>query len=276
MADHGQQLAGVGIDSHHRAGPAAQGFLGPLLHDQINGQVEVIALGRLDRIGHLSLMAQRIDLDPLQSVAAAQPRIIAPLDPRLADDHAGQQASSVVAFQLFGRDFADVAEQVGRQGPVQIVAARLDLDLHARQVQPVRFQLGRLGQAQALFDQHRQKGLAALAVQARLDLGRRPAQHATDLGQGRRGIGHILPNKVEIQAGRIGHDESAVAVIDQPAGRLNRNITKPVLLRQLQIIVAIDHLQSPQSTDQQEDRHADQRHHPEEAVMEFPDLIVGG
>ena len=97
-ADHGQHVAVARIERDDRAGFVAERRLGRLLQVEVDAQHQRVAGDRLFLVEHAQLAAERVDLDLLAAVHAAQVRLPRLLEPRLADHVAG--AVAAVAVEL--------------------------------------------------------------------------------------------------------------------------------------------------------------------------------
>ena len=199
--------------------------------------------------------AEGVDLDPGQPGRAAQVAVVGVLDAVLADLVARLQAPVARFLQLFFGDLADVAEDVGGQRPVRVVADEDPLDLDARKavlvflqvvdevVADVATQGHRRRRRQLQFFVHRAAQVAQGAVG---QLG-----EARELGPplGRVG-GQFARVDLQRQAGAVGDQHFAVAIEDLAARGADPVGAGAVVLRFRQILFAVEHLQQPEAEEE--------------------------
>ena len=193
---------------------------------------------------------------------AAQVRVVAPLHPGLADLVAGGVALPLQQLELRGRDLVHVAEHLGREVAVRVVAQVRVGDADARELLGVLVEVvDRRRPLDVLAHDHRRDRVAA----ARLD----PAQHLVDrdvhdpreppqLVQAR-GPGHRQVGRVQLdrRAGDVDHERPAVHVEDLAARRLDADRANLVVERRLQVLRPGKHLQRPEP--EEEDAEGEQR-----------------
>ena len=148
VAGHGEHLAVAHVEHH---GGAAVGVVlaslvrqGDALDERVLRRLLHLGVERRDqsvaRLGHapaghlpaLLGVPLGVDLDLGDPVAAAQPRVVGPLQAVVADDVTALVALEVPGLELLGRDRADVAQDVGREVAVRVRAQVLVADLHTR------------------------------------------------------------------------------------------------------------------------------------------------
>ena len=93
-----------------------------------------------------------VDLDALAAVAAAQVLVEQPLEPGLPDHVA---AAGSARPRSWSARLAHVAQEVGGEATARIGPLRLDLDDHARQLEPPLLDLGDLVQREPAAQPHR-------------------------------------------------------------------------------------------------------------------------
>ena len=169
-AGHGEDVAVVGVDDHGgAASDHAQGFFRDVLDARVDGEMDVVA-----RFGFL---AGDFPLDAAFGVAlqdacaglSAQVVVEGEFDLRFAL-HVGLVKGEEGGFLLV--DFvrgADVAEEMGPQRAVDVVAHRAHVDLHAGQFGVVLGELGQRFEVEVLHERVGHLGLVAV-VQAQLFL----------------------------------------------------------------------------------------------------------
>jgi len=95
-------------------------------------------------------------------------------------------------------------------------------------------------------------------------------RHADEVGQTRenlRLVGHVAENDVEVKAGDVVHQEGAVPIVDQAAGRGGLHHPNPVILRELVVELPFDNLQIPRSEQKTAERQDDQTEEPVDPTL---------
>ncbi len=148
VAGHRQDLAVAHVEHHGGAAvgvvlpvpvrqrdPLDEGVLRGLLHLGVERRDQSVARFGQTPAGHLPALLGvplRVDLDLGDPVAAAQPRVVGPLQAVVADDVTALVALEVPGLELLGRDGADVTQDVRREVAVGVGAQVLVADLHTR------------------------------------------------------------------------------------------------------------------------------------------------
>ena len=105
------------------ASSAREAPVAEALQLEVEGEPEILAGLALAAVELADLAADRVDLDAAEAGAAAQRLVVAALDPVLADAELGQLQQRVAVLRLLGRvDGADIAQDVGQDGAVRVVA----------------------------------------------------------------------------------------------------------------------------------------------------------
>src|SRR5688500_5500508 len=97
-------------------------------------------------------MAERIDFNTFLARSAADITLKKPFHPILSDDASLVKVGVFRFLELFGGNFSDIPEDMRGRRTTQIVALRLHLDHHSRQVQTVRFDDRGLAKRQTILD----------------------------------------------------------------------------------------------------------------------------
>ena len=137
---HRQDLAGVDVhrDEGPRQAPRGECRFTGALNFLVDRQLQAVTGGRRDRdqLAAGGRLAQRVDLDPGQARIAAQILVIGVLRPGLADLVTRFELFVADLFQLFSGDLTDVAEHVGGEGAVRVVANEDPLHRHPGEFAP--------------------------------------------------------------------------------------------------------------------------------------------
>ena len=152
-----------------------------------------------------------------------------------------------------------MAEDVSCEGVV-LVVAKVDLrDLDTRELRLVLVQVVDLLLADRRLHGDRSQRIHAALLHL---THQRPRGHLEDSRKPQYDLapsllGHVSDPQPNRGAGDVRDDGATLTIQDRPAGRLDANETKLVVLRRVQVLVAGEHLQRPQS--QEEHREHDQR-----------------
>ena len=159
-------------------GAAGERLLARLLYAAVHREPQLAALLRALHRQLALEVAERVDLHPGGAVAAAQEAVVLLLDARLADAVAHLDAAVARVLELFLRDLADRAEQVGADLVEGVLAQEDALDGDAREVVPVLEHPGHDVVRGVLLDGRRRERLCLeLPVDRAADAPRRKAEH---------------------------------------------------------------------------------------------------
>ncbi len=181
---------------------------------------------------------------PLSVLAAQQP-IEGALRALLADQ-VSRAVGAAGQPQLPLRDLAQVAQGVGGERTVAVESDMADVDLELRMLEIGHREPGDLGEREVLGDQQggEDRG-SAVELDHLLQLAPGPAEDTGSELQARPQIAAAAAVEEEIVAGHVLHQQPIVAVEDQPARRLDRHLPEAVVLGQLAVEAALDHLHEP-------------------------------
>ena len=129
----GEHVAVARIHDHDRARARAERVLGRLLDPPVDRRPHVRAGHRLLPVEDPDQSPVGVHLDLLAAVPAPEVLVVEPLEPGLPDEIAPARA---VPPEILVRGLAHVAEEVGREADARVGALGLDLDRHARQIEP--------------------------------------------------------------------------------------------------------------------------------------------
>ena len=138
---HRQHVAVARIHHDDRPGMSGHRALGHLLNAPVDRGDDLGARVGLLAPHDFHLPAERIHLDALAAVSAAQVLVEQALEPRLPD-HVAPPVPPLL--HLLVVHFADVTEEMGGEGTRRIHALGLDFDDHPRQLEPALPELGDL------------------------------------------------------------------------------------------------------------------------------------
>ena len=271
-----QHVAVGRVDRHHAAAPAREGFLGHALQLDVDRHAQVAARLRLVR-AQLRVRAlgeaRRPTLGVHQHLAIAagaqQFRLVGAFDTGLAD-HAGPEiALTVHAHQVGLADRADVAERVGADRAVGIVARHARLEQHARQFVAVHgvardFLVVELQQERDSLERAAgQHELAHAADVARLEQAesRQPRERVLE-------VTRLFADQLELVGGRVLGDHAPGAVEDDAAIRRQRLDAGAIALRQLDVVRVLHDLQPERAADQRDRDQGDDRRSEQHALEE--------
>ncbi len=240
-ADHGQDLAGTGVD-HHRS-PRALVVAAQAGHQrsrcrdlqlEVDRQVHRVARDRRLRIQHAHDLAPRIDHLVRPAVDPAQPRLQAGLDADLADELIGLVALALEGVHLRLVDRRHITDDMTEQCGVQIRAYGPARDGHAWKRGDALGdpQLLRLREARANRDASVGVGIRDLDRQSACVDAHQSGQRI-DLRRARRG-GRRKGGWNHLNAPRrsVLHQRYAVAVVDDAALGLDDDSVHRVFARQ--------------------------------------------
>ena len=257
-----EQAAGLGLHGHHRAGEVlgGHGLLGDFLQLHVQGQVQIPAGQRFHPLEVLLLEAERVDLHVVTTLFAAQVALAQPLDAHLAD-HVAAPVQLLVGRVQFGlADLPEVADEVRGQVTVVIDPQRHHLDLDLGQVHAVVLDPGDQVPAHVLGQADRD--VAGLTG------------HLPDLLEQFRGIlvddfvqafQPVLVDPValaqpdHVEAGAVGDDLAAAAVVDVAARGGDLLVADPVRIGQFAVILALVDLQKPEAGDDHRKKENEQK-----------------
>ena len=197
----------------------------------------------------LEQLAAAVDDHHPLAVPAAQLGVVGLLDPLLAD----QVARLVDAVRRLASPrrvgLAQVAEDVGRLLAVAVEALVLHLDLELRVLEPLDAEARHLREGEVLGQQHRLEHRHAAVAGGGSAADRRPAGRGRPRRYQRLWSRRRRPAAVDHQvvARDVLDQQAPLAVEDQAAGRLDRQLAQPVVLGELAVVVALDELGEPEA-----------------------------
>src|SRR5262245_34704394 len=172
----------------------------------------------------------------------------------------GVEARVARLLELLGCDLADVAEEVCGEGPLPVVASEHPLHAHAREARLVLAQVIDLVDREALLqDDGPARRRAAATPQGPAEL---PHGHVRDRGELLELAGALPPRRGEVlrrdldrELGPVVDQDLAVPVEDVAAGGLNADLTDPVVVGLVPVLVAGENLDVPEPQEEDgEDR----------------------
>ena len=278
-AHHAENAAVAWID-RDRTAPLHAGhrLFQRALHLEVEREAQVVTGFRPERRALAQRrhpLAHRVDHDVLGAVAPAQGLFVAPLDSGAPDQVPGSIALKLQGIQLGGVDLAGVAQQVRREGPVRVVAERLDLH----------FDSGQLGAPLLHRRDHRRRRIAAQRCVLTAAVGHlHPGPHfgaveldhlgdprdpARALGEARRRDA-LARERTEhdVEARRAVREQLSPSIVDRAARSAQHLEPDPVLLGELHVLIVLEHLEAKQSRDHEPESEHD--HPGEQRVTRFP------
>ena len=247
--DQGEDLAVPGIHRHHRPHllRAVEPAGGLLLEVEVDRQGEVLAGDRRVALVLLEQLAAAVDHHHPLAVPPAQLGVVGLLDPLLAD-HVARLVGAVRLGDLVQAGLAQVAEDVSGLLAVAVEAQVLDLDLELRVLELLDAEAGHLGEREVLGQEHRlEHRHAAVLVEDLLQLGHRPAEHAGGVPEAVIEARRAAAVDHQAVAGDVLDQQAPLAVEDQAAGGLDRELAQPVVLGELAVVVPLDELGEPEA-----------------------------
>src|SRR2546425_4433623 len=209
---------------------------------------------RIGVLHHAQRPAERVDLDTLATVTPAQELVQQPLEPTLSDHVAAAVASTL---QLLVAGLAHVAEQVRGETTVGIGTLRLDLDDHTGQLELPLLDLRHVFERQPAPHPHGEERVGWHAGDRLFQL------LVGDLEQRRDAAEDGIPtlvlarelarNEREGERGAIVDERHAVLVEEDAARGRHRANADPVLVRGVEEVTALEHLQIPELADDDEE-----------------------
>ena len=258
LADHGQNLAGVGLHDQDGPGLAFQQAGAFALQADVDGELEVAAgLGRLQN-KFVVLTAKGVDFHLLAALGAAQLVLVGELQPLLA--HGVAKGELGIFFQLLLVGLGHIAEHMGQQRSAGIVALLAHHDLQARIEHGVGLDAGQGLVGQVGDEDERLKGLDPLL--AALDrLGQHMLVHARpfrDLVQGAVQVLAVLAHQSQGKRRFADGQGRAVLVEDAAPGRADEHLAQLVVPGHVGERAALVDLQVPQAQSEQAKEHQHQ------------------
>ena len=266
-AGQGQDFARVGVQGHGRAGAVLQQLFRPLLQAAVDGEENIVAVAGGHRPEHLHDLAVGVYLHLAPPALTPQVGSQGFFNTEFPDQVAGPAAGIDAALKLFGADLTDVAQQMGRQAAVNVIAQPLNLDVDT-------------GQIVTAGGHHRQFVAADVAFEELgLVIGRPP--HAAHLGgqfvhrqggmhgQAVKGLAHragILEADVKVEGRPIFDQQVALPVENEAARRIDALQSNTVVDRHATVFLPLDDLQVDQSQHQNQGGQADAQHDPGQAL----------
>ncbi len=260
-----------------------QSLLGHLLDAGVHGQHDVLAGARLALCHYPVDPPSRIDLEAPVALLTLKDPVVLGLDPRLADSVTELVVGLLVRLQLSRGVLelllgylARVPQHVGRQDALAILADRGGLDLHVGELRSVLRQVAHGVHGDVQPQDARLQALLPGALQARHDLGHGHVDQHGDPCEQRRAVlpGEQAWSRCHGDDRAIGDKRPALGVQDPSTGRVDRDLTDPVLVRLGREGSASKDLHAPQRHEQ----NAHQHHHDEakspETALEL--LAEGG
>ena len=245
--------------------------LGGALEICVDREADVVAC--LRHLAELALARdppEGVDEDAPLAAHTSEVGVVGGLDPGLPDAVARPVALVGLGLELLGADLADVAEDLGRQDALVVVAEVRLADLDAGKLALVLHQEGGLELVHRGVDRHRGQrvGLEPL-VDLVADCGHlqpeelgQPAEHPLLLQSG-----DILERggpDLHERPGLVGDEDVAVAVDDRAARCDDTEAANLVVVRVLEVALARDHLQRPEAEEERAEddhgEHAEDRH----------------
>jgi hypothetical protein len=259
QGEHGQDLAVARVEGHGAARPAGHRLLEGLLELRVQGQAHARPFhGRLT-LGLRHLDPSAVDDHAAQAVLAHEQPIVLGLHPRLAHGHARVDPRVGLGLQLALRDLPHPAQHVRRALPQGVrpqghgVHAGLGL-LEAPGLDGGHVLLAGVG-----LDHHRAELRALLLRELLADVRGRDLQELGEALHAPVDVVRLLRREHDVEGGAVVHEDTPVAVEEQPAGRGYGHGPDAVVLRQVAVVLPAQDLQLPEVHDQ-EPHEAD--HHP--------------
>ena len=230
--DQGQDFAGLRVhDDHHAPLESHLGhrplqcLLGVFLLLGVDGQGQRVAgAGLADRLQHLRPPTGRIALDSLATICPAQLGFIGGLHAGLADQIVREIAPGLEIGQLLGRDRSGVAQDLGHQWTISVLAAGLDSDLHAGKLERGLRDQPRRALLDVARDAHEVEVRARIRVDRGLDVGyihvEQGGQPFHDLQPLR--LRKIRRPQLDNERRDVGDEDPTSSVVDQAARRRDR------------------------------------------------------
>ena len=235
--------------------PVSERPLGRALEADVERQADVVARLRRPALGGPALALwnpHRVDPQLGRPCLAAEIGVERRLDTGLADLLAAAVALRLEALQLLLVDLADVPEHLRRQRPVLVVAQVRGHDRDPRELVRALEQRHDLVLVDGRLDEDRRQRVVLALLERSGQPGQRHAQHLREPLQHRVPplLGQVGGPDLHRRAGHVGDDRVAGAVEDRAARRLERNDAQLVVLRRVQIAVAGEHLERPQTEEE--------------------------
>ncbi len=237
------------------ADAVAERFLGRLLQSDVQRQAQRLARTGLRHERRRPLRpSARVDGQLRGAVLAAQIGVVGGLDPRLPDRVGRLIASLLVALVLLRGDLADVAEHLGSERLVRVLAQVAVLRLHTRELGSPLFEIVDLVLAQSTLHDDRRQRIGAVLLQLRDHRRYRDARHHRDglqLLQLRvprlRQVGRP---ELEPRPRHVLHENVTVLVEDRAARRLESQRTDTVVVRLGEVALAGQDLKRPEAQEE--------------------------
>ena len=278
-ADERQHAAVTGVDGHHRAAPVAEGVVGGSLHLHIQGQAQILAGHRRLLLQHAQYPAPGVGFHLAVAHLAVQAVLVVTLHPA-APVVVGAGVIALFgeghAVQVFRVEPVHVAQNMGKQLAVGVVAHRVGGHAHARQPMLVHRDAGDLVFAQAPAQGNRVPGPARplqTLVEA-FDVVAFQRHQPVNFTQGPLQVGNLLDDHFHGEIRPVGGENFAVAVGDQPARRRHRLGLHPVFITERGIAAVLENLQPGHAPHQPHGQQGDQNGAHQQAKAENPLLVV--
>ena len=288
---HRQHIAGLRVEGDDGAFAARERLLGHLLQPHVDGEHEVVpGHARTDAFalgdeglavlvhGGLDASSLRVDDDLLDAVVPAELLLEARLEPSTAD-HVAQLVVAAVGFralELVAADLVHVAEDVGEERAVAIVALRAHLDVHAVEREPVRLDPVEGVARDVTADGDGAEPLETLRRDDALaDLGEGvvvEAERPGEPGQGGIDVAAEGGRELHVVGGPRVREDGPAPVEDHAPIGLDLAALDEVRARALGVVVVPRHLQPVQTAREQRERPEADGHHPDVAVPIVPPL----
>ena len=278
-ADERQHAAVAGVDGHHRAAPVAEGFVGGPLHVHIQGQAQVFTGHRRLLLQHAQYPAAGVGFHLTVTHLAVQAVLVVALH-AAAPIVVGAGVIALLgeghAVQVFRVEPVHVAQHVGKQLAVGVVAHRVGGHAHARQPVLVHGDAGDFVLAEAPAQRDRVPGPARplQALVEAFDVVAFQRHQLVDLAQGPLQVGNLLDDHFHGEVRPVGGENFAVAVGDQAARRRHRLGLHPVFIAERGIAAVLENLQPGHAPHQPHGQQGDQNGAHQQAKAENPLLVV--
>ena len=263
--------AGVGARRGGAAHALRERLLGRPLGVEVDREAHVAAgHGRLDVPHRAGRLAERVDGHGIDAVGAAQERVVAPLDPALADHVAPVVVVEARILQLLGPDLAELPVDVRAERAVRVEAQGHLCDREPVEDRRVLLQVPLqlhvdVGRERDRSDRiHAQLAVDALPQRARLEV--EHVGHAQQQLMAPRGVAHGARVEVELVGDAVAHEHAALVVEDLAARRAHDDLLLVVARRLRHERARVEHLQRPQAQYEQHEQDDDsdaQRTQPE-------------
>ncbi len=203
-------------------------------------------------------LPERVDLDFGQSRLAAEEGVVGVLDSVLSDFVAGLEGLVLGFLELFFVDLADLAEDVGGQGPIRVVADEDPLHRDPREEMLVLLHVVDEVVANVLPQSHRGAGRGHHPFVDRLldPVGRRVGEFGElgELGLPSLQLGRQLVGvDLDREAGAIVDQNLAIAIEDRPARRADPELTGPVVPRLGEVFLPVQDLEEPEAKEEDDE-----------------------